>query len=177
MTLFETLSNFFFPDGSEGVMRRRWRKNIGGRWHWRRRVHAADVQISVWWSLDFIWSPCFVNVDDHMYTQFRFAQNLTGARPTGTQLLSKSGDVCVPGFFCWNWGRSLKYLFALADIRGCELNRGALEYKAGMLPVGPQCSVDLKVVAFDSWGWFFFLLPWIYKCLELHCWIVLPSMV
>jgi len=41
-------------------------------------------------------------------------------------------------------------LFAVADIRGCELNRGALEYKAGMLPVGPQCSVDLKVVAFDS---------------------------
>jgi len=37
-----------------------------------------------------------------MHTQFRFAQNLNGARPTGTLLLRKSGDVCIPGFFCWN---------------------------------------------------------------------------
>jgi hypothetical protein len=38
---------------------------------------------------------------------------------------------------------------------GCELNRGSLKYKAGMLPAGPPCSVYLKVVVIDSRGQLF----------------------
>jgi hypothetical protein len=99
-----------------------------------------------------VYTDYHMYTDHHMYTHFGFTQNLTGARPTGTQLLRKSGDVCILGFFCWNWGRPRKSLFTVADARGCELKRGALEHKAGMLSAGSQCSVDLNVVVFYFWG-------------------------
>jgi hypothetical protein len=52
--------------------------------------------------LEFRFQPDWLEetyVVDHMYTQFRLGQNSTWAGFSGTQLLRKSGSVCICIFF------------------------------------------------------------------------------
>jgi len=49
-----------FPYEHESLLTYAWRKNTAERWHRQQGGHSAADRVPVRWSLDFIWTPLYI---------------------------------------------------------------------------------------------------------------------